>query len=70
MALEKSNNVPYKESDFFLYQSSLRSSGLSFSELDAFGNKLGVNRVDSGRQAVISSQLNFRKPNSERNKSL
>ncbi len=69
-ALEKFNNVPYKESDFFLYQSSLRSGGLSLSELDTFGNKLGVNTVDSGRQAVISSQLNFRKPNSQRSKSL
>jgi len=70
LALEKPNNGPYKESDFFIYQSSLRSSGLSLSELDAFGNKLGVNRVDSGRQPVIYSQLNFRKPNSQRSKSL
>jgi hypothetical protein len=70
LAREKFNNVPYKESDFFLYQSALRSGGLSLSELDTFGNKLGVNKVDSGRQAVISSQLNFRKPNSQRSKSL
>jgi hypothetical protein len=67
--LKTSNIVPYNESDFFLYQSSLRSSGLSVSDLDDFGNKLGVNTVDSGRKAAISSQLNFRKPNSQRNKS-
>ena len=65
-ALEKYKYVDYKESDFFVSQSSLRSGGLSLTELDALGQKLGVNRVDSGRESGISSQLNFRKPNSQR----